>query len=220
MTPVTSLERRCTNSRLNFSSTRREGSANHLNGRARNKRSIGSTSRTVFFTASSGDEGAMNACRCPRLSPWSFRALRCSSRPATVFCASIGTRASRSRLRRSALDPTRVRFNDGKIDPQGRLWLGTMAIDEQQSDRRTLPSRGATLEQVLADVSISNGIVWRGETMYYADSGPFALTLSITTRNAESSISPVEGPSSSFQRRLALQTGWRSTSTGICGSRS
>lgn len=74
-----------------------------------------------------------------------------------------------------ALDPTRVRFNDGKIDPHGRLWLGTMAIDEKSPIAGLYRLVGHTLEQVLADVSISNGIVWCGETMYYADSGTFRV---------------------------------------------
>jgi sugar lactone lactonase YvrE len=70
-----------------------------------------------------------------------------------------------------ALDPARVRFNDGKTDPQGRLWLGTMAIDEKSPIAGLYRLVGHTLEQVLADVRISNGIIWCGETMYYADSG-------------------------------------------------
>jgi sugar lactone lactonase YvrE len=74
-----------------------------------------------------------------------------------------------------ALDPTRVRFNDGKIDPQGRLWLGTMAIDEKSPVAGLYRLVGHTLEQVLADVRISNGIVWHRETMYYADSGTFRV---------------------------------------------
>jgi sugar lactone lactonase YvrE len=70
-----------------------------------------------------------------------------------------------------ALDPARVRFNDGKIDPQGRLWLGTMAIDEQSPIAGLYRLVGHTLQPVLADVRISNGIVWHRETMYYVDSG-------------------------------------------------
>jgi sugar lactone lactonase YvrE len=73
------------------------------------------------------------------------------------------------------LDPARVRFNDGKIDPQGRLWLGTMAIDEKSPIAGLYRLVGHTLEQVLADVRISNGIIWRGETIYYADSGTFRV---------------------------------------------
>jgi sugar lactone lactonase YvrE len=70
-----------------------------------------------------------------------------------------------------ALDPARVRFNDGKLDPRGRLWLGTMAVDEKSPIAGLYRLTGQTLEQVLADVTISNGILWNGETMYYADSG-------------------------------------------------
>jgi sugar lactone lactonase YvrE len=74
-----------------------------------------------------------------------------------------------------ALDPTRLRFNDGKIDPQGRLWLGTMAIDEKSPIAGLYRLVGHTLEQVLADVRISNGMIWRDQTMYYADSGTFRV---------------------------------------------
>jgi sugar lactone lactonase YvrE len=68
------------------------------------------------------------------------------------------------------LDPARVRFNDGKLDPGGRLWLGTMAIDEKSPIAALYRLVGTTLERVLAGVSISNGIVWHGDTMYYVDS--------------------------------------------------
>jgi sugar lactone lactonase YvrE len=74
-----------------------------------------------------------------------------------------------------ALDPARVRFNDGKIDPQGRLWLGTMALDEESPIAGLYRLAGNTLEQVLAEVRVSNGIVWHGGTMYYADSGTFRV---------------------------------------------
>lgn len=74
-----------------------------------------------------------------------------------------------------ALDPARVRFNDGKIDPRGRLWLGTMALDEKSPIAGLYRLAGRTLEQVLADVTVSNGIVWDAQTMYYADSGAFRV---------------------------------------------
>jgi sugar lactone lactonase YvrE len=35
-----------------------------------------------------------------------------------------------------ARNPTGVRFHDGKIDSRGRLWLGTVAIDEKSPIHR------------------------------------------------------------------------------------
>jgi len=74
-----------------------------------------------------------------------------------------------------ALDPALVRFNDGKIDPQGRLWLGTMALDEKSPIAGLYRHAGHTFRQVLADVIVSNGLIWSGTTMYYADSGTFRV---------------------------------------------
>ena len=65
------------------------------------------------------------------------------------------------------------RFNDGKCDPAGRFWAGTMAMD---------PVAGAGslycmdtdlgVRRMLGDVGISNGIVWSLDCarMYYIDS--------------------------------------------------
>ncbi len=65
------------------------------------------------------------------------------------------------------------RFNDGKCDPAGRFWAGTMAF---------AATRGAgslycldtdlSLRKVLGEISISNGIAWSHDhqTMYYIDS--------------------------------------------------
>ncbi len=65
-----------------------------------------------------------------------------------------------------------LRFNDGKCDPAGRFWAGTMAYDET-------PGAGALYRldpdgqasQMLDGVTISNGLAWSldGETMYYID---------------------------------------------------
>jgi len=64
------------------------------------------------------------------------------------------------------------RFNDGKCDPAGRFWAGTMHIRGQ-------PNHGSlyrldtdmTVHKMVEDVSISNGIVWTADhkTMYYID---------------------------------------------------
>jgi sugar lactone lactonase YvrE len=65
-----------------------------------------------------------------------------------------------------------VRFNDGKCDPAGRFWVGTMALDGKR-EAGVLYSLGAELrfEERLKPVSTSNGIAWSldGRTLYYID---------------------------------------------------
>ena len=70
-------------------------------------------------------------------------------------------------------DDPLTRMNDASCDRRGRLWVGSMAHDSR-------PGAGAlyrvetdgSVERVLADVSISNGIDWSPDDrlMYYVDS--------------------------------------------------
>lgn len=65
------------------------------------------------------------------------------------------------------------RSNDGKCDPAGRFWLGTMALDERPHAGNLYcitPDLAVTTK--LEHTSISNGIVWTKDrkTMYYIDS--------------------------------------------------
>ncbi|MCH2155463.1 MAG: SMP-30/gluconolactonase/LRE family protein [Opitutales bacterium] len=67
------------------------------------------------------------------------------------------------------------RFNDGKCDPQGRLWAGTMAIEGPYSEPKgSLYCLGLdeSVERKIDAVTISNGIGWSpdGRWMYYVDS--------------------------------------------------
>lgn len=70
-------------------------------------------------------------------------------------------------------DPREFRFNDGKVDPQGRFWAGTLALDfrPEQSLLCRLDARGG-ITVVRRGVSISNGLAWTpdGRTLYYVDS--------------------------------------------------
>jgi sugar lactone lactonase YvrE len=64
------------------------------------------------------------------------------------------------------------RFNDGKCDPDGRLWAGTMAIDESlHKGALYCLEKDLSVKKVLDGVSISNGTAWDKEnkTMYYID---------------------------------------------------
>ncbi len=65
------------------------------------------------------------------------------------------------------------RFNDGKCDPVGRLWAGTMEF-KGAKDAGALYCLDVdhSVHRRLAPVSVSNGIVWSadGRTMYYIDS--------------------------------------------------
>ena len=67
------------------------------------------------------------------------------------------------------------RFNDGRVDRQGRFWAGTMVEDEKLA----LPSSaalycfdGRRLRRCHEQIGISNGLAWSpdGQVMYFADS--------------------------------------------------
>ncbi|HKK73922.1 MAG TPA: SMP-30/gluconolactonase/LRE family protein [Saprospiraceae bacterium] len=64
------------------------------------------------------------------------------------------------------------RFNDGKCDPAGRFWAGTMDTNEQAATG-SLYSLSADLNctKRLSAVTISNGLAWTSDhkTMYYID---------------------------------------------------
>ena len=65
------------------------------------------------------------------------------------------------------------RFNDGKCDPAGRFWAGTMHLGPQRTATGSLwcLHTDHRIEKKYPDVTISNGIVWTGDkrTMYYID---------------------------------------------------
>lgn len=64
------------------------------------------------------------------------------------------------------------RFNDGKCDPSGRFWAGTLSLNGESgvaSLYRLDPDN--SVSKMVEDVSISNGIVWSQDMnkMYYID---------------------------------------------------
>lgn len=64
------------------------------------------------------------------------------------------------------------RFNDGKCDPSGRLWAGTMSIkDVKEAGALYRLDADSSIHKMVENVSISNGIVWslNYTKMYYID---------------------------------------------------
>ena len=70
-------------------------------------------------------------------------------------------------------DPALVRFNDGKCDPSGRFWAGTMALVKGPKPLGRLYRLDAngTMRVMLRDVGTSNGVAWSLDrrTLYFID---------------------------------------------------
>jgi sugar lactone lactonase YvrE len=71
------------------------------------------------------------------------------------------------------------RFNDGKCDPAGRFWAGTMRIAEDQVGAGSLYclDRDLTVRKMWEGITIANGIAWSSDakTMYYIDTPTCAV---------------------------------------------
>jgi sugar lactone lactonase YvrE len=64
-----------------------------------------------------------------------------------------------------------TRFNDGKCDPQGRFWIGTISPDPGQAALYRYDPDG-TVQTMETGLTISNGLGWSpdGSTFYLTDS--------------------------------------------------
>lgn len=65
----------------------------------------------------------------------------------------------------------KVRLNDGKVDPAGRFWAGSIDTELAQGELYRLDPDG-TLHTLLHHIGISNGLGWSPDRtrMYYTDS--------------------------------------------------
>ncbi len=69
------------------------------------------------------------------------------------------------------------RFNDGKCDPAGRFWAGTMSLSEDKEAgsvyvmEKNNATQNITSKKVISNVTISNGMAWSkdGSTFYFID---------------------------------------------------
>ncbi len=85
------------------------------------------------------------------------------------------------RLPSPAIDLSLVRFNDGKPDPWGGFWAGTMQRDEGQDGLGSLYrlAPDGAITELVTGVSLSNGLDWTGDRrhFYYVDSPTGAIDL-------------------------------------------
>jgi len=75
------------------------------------------------------------------------------------------------RLAAAPYDTTQQRFNDGRCDPQGRLWVGTVHEPKDQPLGALYMLGAQGLQRMASGVTTANGLAWSpdGRTLYWAD---------------------------------------------------
>ncbi len=74
-------------------------------------------------------------------------------------------------------DPGTERFNDGKCDPHGRFWVGTV-YEPRKPPLAALYRYGAgRLERMAGGLTVSNGLAWSPDarTLYFSDTTEHAI---------------------------------------------
>ena len=96
------------------------------------------------------------------------------------------------------------RFNDGKCDPIGNLWVGSMHFNQSEPNASLyrINTRGFTTK-MKDSITISNGIVWTSDakTMYYIDTPTAVIkafdfdvaTATISNERVAVEVSPEDG---------------------------
>jgi sugar lactone lactonase YvrE len=81
------------------------------------------------------------------------------------------TEGRRTALAEPPYDPKVERFNDGKADPQGRLWVGTIYEPRDRTAAALYRADGDGFVRVCGDITASNGLAWSpdGRTLYWSD---------------------------------------------------
>ncbi|MCE6991066.1 SMP-30/gluconolactonase/LRE family protein [Dyadobacter sp. CY323] len=96
------------------------------------------------------------------------------------------------------------RFNDGKCDPAGRFWAGTMSVhDEEKAGKLYVLDTNGSVSVKIEDVTCSNGMAWSPDhkTFYYIDTGAQEVVAydynienaDITNKRSVIKIAPEEG---------------------------
>jgi len=77
----------------------------------------------------------------------------------------------RRRLAPPPYDPAQERFNDGRADPQGRFWVGTIYEPRTAALAALYRWTGGRLQRMAGEVTVSNGLAFSpdGRTMYWSD---------------------------------------------------
>ncbi len=82
-----------------------------------------------------------------------------------------GVSGQRERLAESPYDAANERFNDGKCDPQGRFWVGTVYEPREPALAALYCFSSGKLALRKGGITVSNGLAWspNGRTMYWSD---------------------------------------------------
>ena len=101
---------------------------------------------------------------------------------------------ARTRVAAIEADRPETHFNDGKVDPAGRFWFGSIAVDRATDTLGHLYSLepDLTVTRRLSGIDNTNGMDWSpdGRTMYYIDS----LTRQVTAFDYDAASGGITNP--------------------------
>lgn len=112
---------------------------------------------------------------------WAFDCEPCSAAPVLGGTLLLAMRdglwrfdpasGKRRLLAKPPYDPAHERFNDGKADPQGRFWVGTIYEPREPALAALYRWSDGELRRMAGDVTVSNGLGWSpdGRRMYWSD---------------------------------------------------